>query len=166
MLALNLTAIRLRLTSVWGRLNLGIVFVHTAIASVLESLKPVVRIGRVYPALIRTVAGTATELTENSASRSRLSMLRAILNSAPLLHETIRDTIPLDVRVGQCLKSRDDWTHFDDINRCDEHSDLKPFVHTSLHRSELLEYCGHTVNVLRNVGAGIGEAEGHKLDHH
>ena len=123
------------------------------------------RIWRVDPALIRTVSGTAIEFTDNAASRTLLSTLCALLDSALLLDETIRDTVPLDVRVGQCLTSRDDWTLFDDINRCEEHSALNPLVPKSLHRSEFLEYGGHTVNVLRDVGAGLGEAEGKNLDH-
>ena len=54
---------------------------------------------------------------------------------------------------------------FEDTNRCEENSALNPLVHKSLHRSEFLEYGGHTVNVLHNFGAGIGEAEGQNLDH-
>ena len=111
------------------------------------------------------MAGTATEVANDSACRTRLSGVRAILDGAPLLDETLSDTIPLDVTVGQSLNGRNYRTHFNDIDRGDEYTDCERLVHACLHGSELLDDCGHLVDVFRDVETGTGVAEGHKLNH-
>ena len=97
MIALWLTIFLLRASRLGEGLIVGIALLRRSLTSLCEGFQKVVWIAQVDPALVRTVDGTAAEVTNDFSCRTRLSSLGALFNITPLVDETFRHGVPFHV---------------------------------------------------------------------